>query len=468
MKKFKVIALICAALMGFTLLCACNNDSKPDDSDTPPETVDYVPQLKLDMTSSTKKQEVTVRLYVDGDTTHFDPVKNSALTGYTEGDFDESDGYIKARYLAVNTPESTGTIEKWGKSASKFTRSKLESATSIIVESDDGKWNFDSTTSHRLMLWVWYMPKGETEYRNLNLEILQNGYALASSTANNRYGTIMVKALEQAQALKLHVFSPADTVDENFHEGAAVSMTIKELRCHVADYLDQSVRVQGVIVAEFDNSVYIEDFDPETGLYFGFGVYYGFNAPAGLSKIFQIGNCVEVVGKVEYYEAGGTYQIAGVTYDRYHPEREENSSLVSEGNEAAFQELDAATFKSKISVTFEREDKDGNPLEDEVVEINCGEAVLGASASFSHLTVKSTYTTSNGGNNDGAVTITCTAEDGKTEVVVRTEVLTDADGKLVTADVYAGKTISVKGLIEKYNGNYQVKVHRFDYITFEN
>ena len=78
--------------------------------------VDYVSQLKN---------------YVDGDTTHF------------WADVD-STGVVKARYLAINTPESTGRIEEYGKQASKFTKEKLKNATSILIESDDDKWNTDA------------------------------------------------------------------------------------------------------------------------------------------------------------------------------------------------------------------------------------------------------------------------------------------------------------------------------------
>ncbi len=76
-----------------------------DSSEVPPETapvdfVDYVGGLKLDFDSETKKQEVTVKLYVDGDTTHF----------YVPEDIVET-GVLKARYIGCNTPESTGSIE---------------------------------------------------------------------------------------------------------------------------------------------------------------------------------------------------------------------------------------------------------------------------------------------------------------------------------------------------------------------
>ena len=50
-------------------------------------------------------------------------------------------------------------------------------------------------------------------------------------------------------------------------------------------------------------------------------------------------------------------------------------------------------------------------------------------------------------------------------VDVRTTVLTDKDGNLVTADIYEGKTIDVKGIVDYYNGSYQIKVFSADNIT---
>ena len=140
---------------------------------------------------------------------------------------------MKARYLAVNTPESTGKIEEWGKAAARYTRERLEKASSIVIESDNDCWNLDSTGS-RLLLWIWYIPEGESEYRNLNLELLQNGYAIASSTANNRYGTTAMAALNQAKTLQLRVWSKEP--DPDFYYGDAIPLTLKELRCNIADY----------------------------------------------------------------------------------------------------------------------------------------------------------------------------------------------------------------------------------------
>ncbi|MDE6676588.1 MAG: thermonuclease family protein, partial [Clostridia bacterium] len=258
MKKISklFISILTVTVLALPMLCtACGGNDDSDKNGKDP--VDYVSSLTLDLTSNTKKQEVTVRNYIDGDTTHFDPVKNSTLTGYNAADFAETQGYIKARYLAINTPESTGKIEPWGKKASNFTRSKLENAQSIIVESDDDKWNIDST-GERYTLWIWYQPKGETEtaYRNLNVEILQEGLALPSSVVNNRYGTIASNAVMQANDLGLYVHS--DEKDPDYPYGAATPVTLKELRCNIADYDGQKVKVEGVVTSEYSNSVYIE------------------------------------------------------------------------------------------------------------------------------------------------------------------------------------------------------------------
>ena len=68
------------------------------------ESVDYAGQVELNMVSNSAKQEVTVKTFIDGDTTHFFVPETVS-----------ADGVLKARYLAVNTPEVTGKIEEYGK-----------------------------------------------------------------------------------------------------------------------------------------------------------------------------------------------------------------------------------------------------------------------------------------------------------------------------------------------------------------
>ena len=89
---FLLIALLTAALASCDLIAGLIGGDGGFDGDL----VDYVSELKLDMSSPTLKQEATVKAYVDGDTTHFYVPSSVSSTGV-----------LKARYLAINTPEST-------------------------------------------------------------------------------------------------------------------------------------------------------------------------------------------------------------------------------------------------------------------------------------------------------------------------------------------------------------------------
>jgi hypothetical protein len=46
-----------------------------------------------------------------------------------------------------------------------------------------------------------------------------------------------------------------------------------------------------------------------------------------------------------------------------------------------------------------------------------------------------------------------------------TIVLTDDNGNVITADAYKGKTIDVKGIVDCFDGDYQIKVMDDNYIT---
>ena len=81
-----------------------------------------------------------------------------------------------------------------------------------------------------------------------------------------------------------------------------------------------------------------------------------------------------------------------------------------------------------------------------------------------NLVVKSAYTTNKEESASyGAISLTCEV-DGK-QITVRTVPLYDADGKLITQDTFIGKTIDVKGIMDYYDGEYQIKVFRPDQIT---
>lgn len=72
-----------------------------------------------------------VERLTDGDTSTFNLAVQS------------KDGKSSAtvRYHGINTPESTGSVDKWGKSASKYNANRLSNAYQIVIESV-----FDSST----------------------------------------------------------------------------------------------------------------------------------------------------------------------------------------------------------------------------------------------------------------------------------------------------------------------------------
>ena len=409
--------------------------------------IDYASAVKLDLNSTdTIKYEVSVKSFIDGDTTHFFlPASNSL-----------GEEFVKARYIAINTPESTGKIEPYGKKASKFTKARLQEATSIYIECDGNKWDADSTGS-RYLLWVWYKTKDDTDYRNLNIEILQEGLAIASNSAQNRYGSVAVQAINQAKELKLNIYSGEN--DPEMYYGTAVEATLKEIRLNIADYNGIKVAFEGVVTKDYSQTVYVEDYDEELGIYFGMQVYYGFGADGEILNALGVGNRVRVVGTVQYYENGGTYQVAGLQYNRMKPDDPENTKLIEEGHKAAYTVTTPEKFLSNVDVEISYEDDNGNE-EVETKSFKYAALVMSSSIQMNDLYVTSASTTQDEASSSyGAMTLTCTCN-GKT-ITVRTVVLyaDSAKTQLVTADAYLNKTITVKGIVDYFGGTYQIKVY---------
>lgn len=440
MKKnlFRLLSLLLVVCTVAAAFAACdfpfgNQPTEP----TEPEHIDYVAMAKLDMNAPTQKYEVTwsERSHIDGDTSHF-------TVPYS---FDAS-GLVKVRYLAVNTPETTGQIQEWGKAASRFTKEKLESAVSIILESDGENWGFDG--NGRYLCWVWYQPSADAEYRNLNIELLQNGLGRGSSSSEGRYGSLAVNAIAQASREKLYVFS--QDKDPEFPYGEAAPITLRELRTNIDEYVGKRVAIEGIITCNSNWQAYIESYDNDTKMNYGIQIFYGYNAQ--LHSVLNPGNRVRVVGVVG--EHNGTFQIMDLKYNPMRPQDPANTSIIKE-SESKYNEIIVNVHPEVSAADF---------IGNKTVEV--GEesrtfkfAQLGVSTSISmkNLTVMSVYTTdSTNPNSDGAMTLTCRVDN--VTISVRTAVLKDADGNLITQGLYEGRVIDVKGIIEYYNGAYQIKV----------
>lgn len=436
-------------MLSFTFFaCKEHNNSSSDDIIDP---VNYVSQLKLDLNSATAKTEATVKIYIDGDTTHFN-VPETVVKG----------GVLKARYLAINTPESTGKVEPYGKVASDFTKSKLKEATSIILESDNSTWNADSTGT-RYLVWIWYKTATSSEYRNLNLEILQNGLCIGNSTLNNIYGETCMSALNQAKAMKLNLYSGKK--DPTFYYGEAIPMTLKELRLNMTDYLQKTVAVEGVITRFYNDGVYFEEYDEESDMYFGMYAYYSKTANARILDLMDIGNRVRLVGTVTEFQ--GSYQISGLIYDKYKPDSLGNCKLLSKDNEASYRVTTVEDYLGKKDITVYVPDEE-NPEQtvEKQLTFDYAELALYTTVTVNNLKITKTYATSSENVlSNGAVTITCDYN-GKT-VTVRTMPFKDENNQLIGKDYYTiGKTINVRGVIEYFDGNYQIKVYKLSDVIF--
>jgi len=469
MKK-RLISLLLMGCLSLSLFAGCdlsaltggnksdsdNNVSSSDSTATSETTFDplskedpkldivYTDQVTLNQDSTeTQKMEVTVKSYIDGDTTHFNVPKT----------FNEQ-GVLKARYLGVNTPESTGKIEEWGKKASNFTKGRLKGADSIILETDGDTWEKDST-GERYLVWVWYRTAGTDKYVNLNLELLQFGLAIGSKAGETRYGEACSAAIYQASTLGLHVHSECDDPDF-FYETADglpfYEVDLKELRTNLAEYSGSKVSFEGYVSYYTSQGIYVENWDEETQSYYGMYVYYGYFLSAMGKKILAVGNHVQIVGSVQYWETGDSYQISNLTYDPFDLNNPENIKKLDDNKyDAAHVETDIDTFNS--TVTLQKENEDGELVP---TTYKYAELAMGTSICMKNLKVVDTYTTHNGGDNDGAISITC--EIGGKRITVRTVVLRNADNTVVTEDVFANKTIDVYGVIDCFDGEYQIKV----------
>lgn len=460
MKRF--LSLICALLfvcIAAVALAGCQNVKDP---------TDYASSYKLEMQSSTRKMYATVKSYIDGDTTHFNVPASERPT------FSSTNGILKARYLAVDTPESTGTIEEYGKQASNFTHDKLASVDpndnqAIVLESNNASWNADSTGG-RYLVYVWYRTSANEDYRMLNLELLQNGLAKAKNIAGLVHQNILTNASNQAMDCKIGLYSGEP--DPLYYYGEAQNVSLKQLRNNIESYNAQLVAFNAIIVnRDADGkSLYVESYDAEDDMWYGMFIYYGFDLKKGFQHLVE-GNEIRFVGSVSYWETGKKYQITDIRYDPYQTSADSNRyfSVVSKDNEVVFPVISGEQYLGTKTVTVMQDGEE----KDEVVDFR--KISLDAPIAMEGLTVESVYTTrTEGSSSIGAMTLTCRSTDGKT-IKVRTVVLHEDDDNnkpLVTEDAYIGKTIDIRGYGDfflpegKTEGEYQIKImHTADIIV---
>ncbi len=430
MKKLKYFFLFLLTVALGISLTACNETEsdnptpKPNPSENIPD-VDYVAQTKLNISVTSSSNFfgeegiafATLVRNVDGDTAVF------IVNGQE----------VTARFLGVDTPESTGQVEEWGKTASKFTAGKLSSAESIIVQTDGGPAQFDSTGS-RYLMYIWYRTSATEDYRLLNLELIQEGLSYGHSATATKYAKLLVDAQQQAMRKKLRIFG--DEKDPNFYYGDVIETTIKYIVENKTKLIEDVAKVKfDCTVVRVDGLyVYVQDYDAEEDQIYSILLYKGYNLH---TEKLVVGNRVSIYGNVQEYS--GQVQITNMK-DIQFVNSLDNIQILEKDYEILFKEITPA-------------------------DLDISNVVLSRCFVYlKNVKVESMYTTKEG---DSAGAITIYGKCGNEDVTLRTSVLRDENKNLIAEDYFKDKTISVYGIVDTYDGKYQVKIVSVKDIAFE-
>ena len=214
--------------------------------------------------------EVTLKSAIDGDTAHFYPVVTAT-----------SNLPVKARFYGIDTPESTGRVQPYGKPASNFTKEKLKKAAAdgtIVVSSaqnDYGAPNPDSTGERYVSLvWINETKKNAAfnELYLLNLEIVQEGLSWVKNVQDMpQYADTFYAAERQAQTYKLNLHSGED--DKTFNYGGYEDTSLLDLKVATENYIkdkdyqsefdNAKVRIRGTVSGFSNGTLYIQSYFTE-------------------------------------------------------------------------------------------------------------------------------------------------------------------------------------------------------------
>lgn len=273
--------------------------------------------------------EVELKTVIDGDTAHFYPVIKTT-----------SSAAIKARYYGVDTPESTGRIQEYGKAASNFNKEKLKKAAAngtIVLSSaqtEYGAPNPDSTGGRYVsLIWINETKKNAdiSELYLLNLELVEYGYSWAKNVADMPdYAPTFYAAEKQATKYKLNLFSGEK--DPLFNYGDYQECDLLSLKVATENYISDrnytseldgaKVRIRGTIAGFADGTLYLQSYFTEeaselvrgAGNGITGGEYASINVFCGMSDIpskYKVQNTyIELCAVAQYSENFG-FQLTG-------------------------------------------------------------------------------------------------------------------------------------------------------------
>ncbi len=252
-----------------------------------------------------------------------DGIGSATLVRPTDGDtasFKLANGTnVTIRFHGIDTPESTGSVELWGKSASEFTKKKLNSATEIVLEATTTPASHDSYGT-RYLGYVWYRTDKDA-FKNLNLEVVENGYSKNKclQTSEFKYYNYFKEAEDFAKDKELHIWG---NDEDPYFTTEATEVSIKELIENPDLYYNSDndsgskVRITAYItdleISGTSSATYtFKASELIDGKEYSVKVYTGYTSNAATGYL-RIGNKYTLTGTMQYHEGG--YQISGLTY----------------------------------------------------------------------------------------------------------------------------------------------------------
>ena len=300
--------------------------------------------------------QFSLKTPIDGDTAHFVQV-DSTKTKDT----------LKARFYGIDTPESTGKVQEYGRDASDFTKGILKEADAngtIVVSSaqdDYGTPNPDSTGSRYVSLvWVNLTKKNAPidELVLLNLWIVQEGLSWVKNVQSMpQYEDTFYAAELQARTYKLKLFSGLPDPRINYGDYKDISLlAIKEEvgKCladpdHKNIYDNEKLRIQGTVAGFSNKILYLEDFfyydedDPSKGgEYCGINIFAGMSAPP--SQYTTVNTFIQVCGLALQSENFG-FQVTDVKFVYGDPLTDSDSRVIYYPDENKETEHNLYTFE---------------------------------------------------------------------------------------------------------------------------
>lgn len=256
--------------------------------------------------------EATVAHFTDGDTLTVNLKKEGTS--------------VTIRFHSVDTPESTGGVEKWGKAASLFVKQQLEKATEVVVEATATPAEHDSY-GVRYLGYVWYRNSASEQFKNLNLELVENGFSknTGNDTSKFPYNSYFKKAEEGARNIKLRLFSAKD---DPLYSTDPVDVSIKEIYENIEQYYNEeydsgskvrfNALLESVTVSPSGGTYTFTaiQYNKETGETYTMPVFAGYASYAASGM--KVGHLYRIVGVIQKHNS--VLQVSGITYNSIYGE----------------------------------------------------------------------------------------------------------------------------------------------------